>query len=109
MLRNTVRAARRKGQALVEYALLVAGIALVSVVAVAVLGEKTRDVLGVMAAILPSAHADDNKPIAEGVVIPLDHSGSAIVLDSANLVSSSGIDRYSAILGPGGGELLIVD
>jgi Flp pilus assembly pilin Flp len=100
---------KRRGQALVEYALLIAGIALVSVVAVAVLGHKVADNFGVMAAIIPGAHADDNKPIAASSLLPFDTSGDAIVLDAANLVSSSGIDRFADVLGPGGGEFLIVD
>src|SRR5262245_14026130 len=109
MIRRPANQTRRKGQALVEYALLIAGVALVSVVAVAVLGEKTRDVIGVMAGIMPSAHADDNKPIEEGTLMPLDHSGSTIKLDATKLVSPSGIDRYQSVLGAGGGENLIVD
>jgi Flp pilus assembly pilin Flp len=109
MYRQKKHQKKRLGQALVEYALLIAGIALVSVVAVALLGHKVQHVLGVMAAIIPSAHADDNKPLTHYSLIPLDTSGNAIVLDAANLVSSSGIDRFADVLGPGGGEFLIVD
>lgn len=109
MLAKTFRAAKRKGQALVEYALLLAGIALVCVVAVAVLGEKTAEVIGVVAAVLPGAHADDNKPIKVGSIIPFDKTGGTLTLDAANLVNEAGVDRMQGLLGAGGGELLVID
>lgn len=109
MVLKSMRCPKRKGQALVEYALLLAGIALVSVVAIAVLGDKVRDVTGIMAAIIPSAHADDNKPIQGGEVIPLNASGSTITLNSGELVNSGGVDRMESVLGAGGGATLIQD
>lgn len=104
------RPGRRKGQALVEYSLLLAGVALVCLVAVSLLGQKTADVIAVMAAVLPGAQANDNKPIQEiGSLIPLDKSGTTIKLDVTGLVSSGGTDRMIDLLGPGGGALLVVD
>jgi Flp pilus assembly pilin Flp len=100
---------RRRGSVLVEYALLVAGVALACVVAIAVLGHKTAEAIGVMAATLPGAHAEDNKPLADADILPLDTSGPTITLDSKQLVQSGGIDRMETLLGPGGGSLLIVD
>lgn len=100
---------RRLGQALVEYALLLAGVALVCTVAIALLGDKTRNQYGVLAAILPGAHPNDNKPLGGGEVIPLDTSGSTITLNSGELVNSSGVDRMEDILGAGGGAILIQD
>src|SRR5260221_11216396 len=98
--------AKRKGSVLVEYALLIAGIVLVSVVAIAVLGHKVSDQFGLMAVIMPGAHIDDNKPIASGVDIPFTDNGSgALVLDKTKLTG----DRTIAIIGPGGAESLIVD
>lgn len=109
MLRRETRSRRRKGQALVEYALLLAGIALVCVVAVAMVGHKTSNILAVVAAVLPGAHADDNKPIKVQGILPIDKSGTTITLDAANLVDAAGVDRMQALLGPGGGELLVID
>src|SRR5438045_2125194 len=86
---------KRKGQALVEYALLLAGIALVCVVAVAVLGAKTADVVSVMAAVLPGAHADDNKPMSNPTVIPLNKDGGTITLATGSLVDPAGLDRMA--------------
>jgi pilus assembly protein Flp/PilA len=104
----------RKGSVLVEYALLIAGIALVSVVAVAVLGHKIQHGIGVQAAILPSAHADDNKPIQHFHSIPFHDQGGKLVLNATELANPAGVDRLQGILGPTngpgtGGELLISD
>src|SRR5258705_8181065 len=103
LYRTSQRSNKRTGQALVEYALLLAGIALVCVVAVAMLGRKTADMIGVMAAVLPGAHAEDNKPIQNGDIIPLDTSGPTIKLKVADLVSAGGTDRMIKLLGPNGG------
>lgn len=108
MLQTTRKA--RKGSVLVEYGLLVAGIVLTSVLALAVLGHKTGHVFGVMAGIMPAAHADDGKPIQHTQTIPLDTlSSDRIMLNTAGMVSPAGVDRMSELLGAGGGELLIVD
>jgi hypothetical protein len=103
------RQVKRKGSVLVEYALLIAGVALVAVVAIAVLGHKTTDVIGVMAGVMPGAHAEDNKPIASSSAMPLDKSGAVITLNATALVDAAGVERYADILGAGGGELLIVE
>lgn len=109
MQRRRLEKARRRGQALVEYALLLAGVALASVVAVAVLGRKTADVISVMASTLPGASADDNKPIQAVDVIPIDTSGPSLKLDDSRFVQSSGLDRWESVLGAGGAALLVVD
>src|SRR5438105_3747133 len=94
---------KRKGSVLVEYALLIAGIVLVSTVAIAVLGHKVSDQFGIIAAIMPGAHVDDNKPMASGHLIPfVDDGNGKLVLDTNNLVSTQGTDRMISILGPGG-------
>jgi len=101
---------RRKGSVLVEYALLIAGIVLVSVVAIAVLGHKAFLNFALMAVIMPGAHQDDNKPIAHAETIPFTDNGSgALILDKSALVSPTGTDRTKSIIGAGGGESLIVD
>ncbi len=60
----------RKGQAMVEYALLVVCIAVVGAVATSMLGHKTADTLAIAAAIMPGAHTDDNNPIQTSQVMP---------------------------------------
>ena len=58
-----------KGAALVEYALIVAGVALIGAVAVSLFGHKVSDMLATAAAVLPGAHSDDNAPIVSGKTI----------------------------------------
>ena len=59
----------RRGAALVEYGLLIGGIALISAGAVSIFGHKTSDIIGTVAAILPGAHTDDNGPMISGKLI----------------------------------------
>ena len=59
----------RRGAAMVEYGLLVAGIALMTAAGTSILGHKAADLVGTMAAVLPGAHGDDNNPIVSGKLI----------------------------------------
>ena len=56
----------RRGQGLVEYIIIVASVALISLVAVSIFGHKVADQYAVGAGMLPGAHADDNNPIVTG-------------------------------------------
>jgi hypothetical protein len=104
------RVLKRKASVLVEYALLIAGIVLVSVVAISVLGHKTFSEFAVMAGIMPGAHVEDNIPLAHAEMIPFTSDGSKLILDSTKLVDQNGqLDRMQSVLGTGGGEKLIVD
>ncbi len=67
MLQRILRS--KKGAALVEYGLLIAGVALVSAAAVAVFGHKTNELIAGIASVLPGAHEDDNAPIAAGQLL----------------------------------------
>ncbi|MEM7558105.1 MAG: class III signal peptide-containing protein [Planctomycetota bacterium] len=75
----------KKGQGLVEYGILVGGVALVALAAVAILGHKTTDILGTVAAALPGAHADDLAPIVSGQLVNTTTAGpgGGIVLDAS--------------------------
>jgi len=94
---------KRKGAALVEYGLLIAGVALVAAAAVATFGHKTTDLIGAMAAVLPGAHIDDNAPIVSGKIIEtsntaagVDSGGAAatgIGLDVTTIEANSGTAR----------------
>jgi hypothetical protein len=108
-----MRSAKRphKGQALVEYAILLCGIALISLAAVALIGGKTSDLLGTMAVFLPSAHADDNGPIFNGKLIELTkNTNGAIVVDVSSatgvtqagprLANTLGVDLSNVIIEP---------
>ena len=92
-----------KGAALVEYALIVAGVALIGAVAVSLFGHKVSDMLATAAAVLPGAHADDNAPIVSGKTIETspnaqgtDQGGNAqtgIGLDVNAITRSNGRSR----------------
>lgn len=76
----------KRGSALVEYGLLIAGVALVSAAATSMFGHKTSDLIGSVAAILPGAHDDDNGPIVSAKLIETTrdpNNNSAIILDTA--------------------------
>lgn len=108
MLVKKLQMTKRKGQALVEYALLIAGIAVASVVGIAVLGHKVSDQYALMAIILPGAHADDNNVIqSSNSLIPFKATGGVLALDTAGL--TGGKDRTAGLIGVGGGETLIPD
>lgn len=91
----------RKGAALVEYGLLIAGVALVTVAAVAVFGNKTNDMIAATAAVLPGAHADDNGPIQSGTLIETTsgESGDPISVDIDDINDNSGTFRLGDNLG----------
>jgi pilus assembly protein Flp/PilA len=92
MLRKFLR--NRKGQGLVEYALLIAGVALVAIVGVSVFGEKTSDMIDAVATVLPGADGDDNGTIGQGHLIETTGQGSgAIQLDLNSIVGNSGTAR----------------
>lgn len=101
-----LRSSRRKGQAMVEYALLLAGIAVASVVGIAVLGHKTAENYSLLAVIMPGAHADDNQAIQDpDALIPFKTENGVIVLDPSKMIN--GADRMSGVIGAGGGEILL--
>ncbi|MEQ8767915.1 MAG: hypothetical protein RL885_28685 [Planctomycetota bacterium] len=94
----------KKGAALVEYGLLIAGVALVTVAAVAVFGNKTNDMIAATAAVLPGAHADDNGPIQSGTLIETTSGESgdpiSVDIDGPNgIFSNSGTERLGGNLG----------
>ena len=67
----------KKGQGLVEYGILVGGIALVALAATAILGHKTTDLIGTVAGALPGAHSEDNGPIVSGYLVNVTSSGGS--------------------------------
>ena len=88
---------RESGAVLVEYGLVVAGIALVCLVAVSVLGSKVGGLIGSVASILPSAYNDQNAPIQVGQILEtktLDTNGDTvkeIVLDAAGITDNNAL------------------
>ena len=61
-MRKLIR--NKKGQGLVEYAFIVAGVAFICLLALSIFGHKLSDQYAIMAGMLPGAHAADNAPVA---------------------------------------------
>ena len=90
----------RKGQGLVEYGILVGGVALVCLVAVAILGHKSNDLIAVCAASLPCAHDDDIGPIVSGKLVNTQQDTNGVIyLDSStgSLSDNLGIPGAAAL------------
>lgn len=93
MLRKLL--SNKKGQGLVEYGLIIAGVALICAAAVSVFGHKTSDLISAVATILPGAHADDNAPIVSGKLIETTEGSATdpIALDVTTIQGNSGTGR----------------
>ena len=88
MLRN------KKGQGLVEYGLIIAGVALISAAAISIFGHKTSDLIAAVATVLPGAHADDNGPMVSGKLIETTSAeDGAIALDVATIAGNTETGR----------------
>jgi Flp pilus assembly pilin Flp len=104
----------KKGAALVEYALLVAGVALIGAASVAIFGHKTNDMIGMVAAVLPGAHVDDNAPMISGKIIETSPNvggvGNGIGLDVTTILANSNgtVERLGQNVGTDGTLSLLV-
>src|SRR2546430_977362 len=95
-----IRTNRRKGQGLVEYALLIAGVALVCAATVSVFGHKTDDLLASLTVVLPGAHAEDNAPILNGELLERTKTGpAALDLDAISAGNLAGTRQLGGRLG----------
>jgi pilus assembly protein Flp/PilA len=85
----------RRGQGLVEYAMIIAGVALVAAVGMTMFGHKTTDMIDAVAVVLPGAHTDDNGPITAGQLLELTPGGAgqAIGLDLTAIQAADGTAR----------------
>ncbi len=79
----------RSGDVLVEYAIVVAGIVLVSLAAVSVLSARVGGLVGVSARTgMPGAHPNDNGPIGTNFLVELD-TGNGLALDFQGILDRS--------------------
>ena len=98
----------KKGQGLVEYGLIIAGVALICAVSVSVFGHKTSDLISAVATVIPGAHADDNGPITSGKLIETTVAGAGtggapITLDVNTIEGVNGSERLAVnVLGAPG-------
>jgi Flp pilus assembly pilin Flp len=91
----------KRGASLVEYALLVGGVALIGSASVSLFGHKTNDLIATVAAVLPGAHADDNGPIASGKLIETTAATAAApaAVDFVTIVANEGNERLGDNIG----------
>ena len=91
----------KKGQGLVEYGLIIAGVALICAAAVSVFGHKTSDLISAVATVLPGAHGDDNAPMTSGKLIETTPGavGAPIELDAVTIAGNAGDPRLGTNVG----------
>ncbi|HWE02690.1 MAG TPA: class III signal peptide-containing protein [Tepidisphaeraceae bacterium] len=93
-------ALNNKGQGLVEYGILVAGVALIGLVSTSVLGHKASSMLGTVAAILPGTEATDSGPVTSGSLIETSADANGhLSLDSTNAADTTKTDRLDVNTG----------
>ena len=97
----------KRGAALVEYGLIVAGVALVAAAAVSIFGTKTAGMIGASAAILPGANSEDNGSVETGKIIKTENNAGVIGVDTSDpanngLGANLGIDTTTLIADPEG-------
>jgi Flp pilus assembly pilin Flp len=100
----------KRGSAMVEYGLLVAGVAIIGVGAVSTFGKKTGDLIGTSAAIIPGGSAATNRPIAVGRLIEMETSSEQKTNFSAinNNTTTAGVNRLSRNLAGTSVDLALV-
>jgi len=102
------RARKRKGAALVEYAILIAGVAAVALAGVAIFGHKVSDMINMTATVLPGAHAEGNAPISSGKLVETEQENGVINLDTSGITDNSNTERLTQNLwGVDAGEQLV--
>ena len=89
MIRKPLQKANqnRSGQALVEYIVFVAAVALIALVAVSMFGHKVADQYAIGAGMLPGAHAEDNLPITTGEYAGFTENAGGTALISNGVVT----------------------
>ena len=78
---------KRSGQALVEYIVIVAAVAVVALMAVSMFGHKVADQYAVGAGMLPGARAEDNLPITTGAYAGFTENAAGTALISNGVVT----------------------
>jgi len=95
MLKNL----RKKAQGMVEYAILLAGVALIAISSVSILGEKTTGLIATTAFVLPGASETNNGPIFVGKLVETTDAvqggtaADAIKVDLDQINSNTGFNR----------------
>ena len=90
----------KKGQGLVEYGLIIAGVSLVCAASISLFGHKTADLVAATAAVRPGAHTDDNAPIVTGKLIETSANADGnLSLGTDKIILANGQERLGPNLG----------
>jgi Flp pilus assembly pilin Flp len=103
----------RKGQAAVEYAVILVAILIVSIASISLLGNKTGELWALSAVILPGQDPDDNGPIWTGELVetsPIASPADFVTVDLDAILAATATDRidtnlYGNLYGGGMGSL----
>lgn len=81
----------RRGQGLVEYALLLGAIAVVVLLSVSLLGHKSNDIVATLAVTLPGAHSDDNLTIDSGELVEskANAANDTVIINATSLATAA--------------------
>jgi Flp pilus assembly pilin Flp len=100
----TKRALKRKGAAMVEYAILVGAVALIGILGMSVLGRKTSDIIGTLAVILPGVESREDVSLHNASLIEITTDGTTFRIDSNKIAADKSVDRLNANAGIGGSQ-----
>lgn len=109
MLRRSTVRKNRRGQAMVEYAIMIGAVALVCLVAATMLGHKAGDLLGTVAALLPGDDADDQGRVFVGKLIATQTSAGGVVVSAGTTGDVGASNTLGLPGGSAGGTPLVAD
>ena len=95
---------KKRGAALVEYGLLIAGVALVSAVGISLFGKKTNEMIGVTAGVLPGANPDDDAPVKSTGLIKSTVGANGHEIDFSRI--GNGQNTMDSVYGTGAAGLI---
>ncbi|MBS0209855.1 MAG: hypothetical protein JSS27_12980 [Planctomycetes bacterium] len=109
MIRRVNATKFRRGQAMVEYAIMIGAVALVCLVAATMLGHKAGDLLGDVAALLPGDDADDQGRVFVGKLIATQASSGGVIVSAGTPGDVGATNTLGLPGGSAGGTPLVAD
>lgn len=118
MKRSAVQAqVKRRGQGLVEYIIIIAAVAFISLGALSMFGHKVSDQYAVASGMLPGAHGEDNLSIATGFFAGLEDGGGFTTATGAvswetitgNADGDGELENNVIVFGGNDGEAFVAD
>ena len=98
------RAKKRKGAAMVEYAILVGAVALIGIVGMSVLGRKNSDIIGTLAVILPGVRSAEDVAVQHTSLVELTSDGTTYQAFDQHWVGNNRTDRLNLATGLGSSD-----